>query len=127
MIPKPNKTLDDLTSYRPISLTSCLSKLLERLILNKINTHLTQNEIIPPNQAGFRQNFSINDNMLRLINGTINNFNDNKITGLVMFDVERAFDRVWHDGLFYKLKQIRLPHYLILWLNSFIKGMCFKV
>jgi hypothetical protein len=127
MISKPNKPPQELKSYRPISLTSCLSKLMERCVLRRMTSFLEANKIIPDNQAGFRKGFSTDDHLFRLINSVINNFNKNKITGVVMFDIEKAFDRVWHDGLILKMQKFGMPNYIIKWIDSFIRNREFKV
>lgn len=127
MLPKPNKPSCDIKSYRPISLTSCTSKLLEKMILNRITSHLEIHSIIPPNQSGFRKGFSTQNHMFNLTNNAINNFNKGNYTGVVMFDIEKAFDRVWHEGLIFKLHKIQLPVYLINWIKSFLKQRQFEV
>ena len=44
-----------------------------------------------------------------------------------MFDIEKAFDRVWHDGLTFKIQKLGLPNYLLKWIDSFIRNREFKV
>ncbi|XP_045028571.1 uncharacterized protein LOC123471402 [Daphnia magna] len=53
-IPKPNKSPKSPSSYRPISLTSCLGKVMERVIKNRLSCYLESNHLLPPTQAGFR-------------------------------------------------------------------------
>jgi hypothetical protein len=55
MIPNPGKDLTDVSSYRPISLLPIISKLLEKLILNRIKQDADPNDWIPDQQFGFRQ------------------------------------------------------------------------
>ncbi len=103
MLKKPNKPADDVGSYRPISLTSCLAKCMETVVLFRINQHLDKNKIISKFQSGFRKGRGTKDHILRLTQNVINNFNRKKNTSAVMFDMEKAFDRVWLQGLIFKL------------------------
>ena len=127
MIPKPNKPPTEINSYRPISLTSCFAKCLEKFIQNRIVAFLDKHNILSPHQSGFRKNHSTKDLILQLTNDIINNFNKYEYTGAVMFDLEKAFDKVWHQGLLYKLKQINTPTYLLNWIGSFLANRSFYI
>jgi hypothetical protein len=127
MILKPNKPAQEISSYRPISLTSCFAKLIEKFIQKRLVTFLNQNKLISSHQSGFRSGYSTKDHLFQLTNDTINNFNNYEYTGAVMFDLDKAFDRVWHDGLIHKLKQINTPEILIDWINNFIRNRTFIV
>jgi hypothetical protein len=127
MIRKPNKPDKEIGSYRPISLTSCLSKCLEKIVLNRLNNFLEKEKIISKYLSGFRKNHCTKDHLLRLTQHIINNFNQNKLTSVVLFDMEKAFDRVWHQGLIYKLHLYNIPPYLLAWLSNFITNRKFYV
>jgi len=127
MILKPNKPPKEISSYRPISLTSCFAKCLEKFIQTRIIQFLDKNNIISRYQSGFRANHSTKDHIFRLTNDIINNFNMNKYTGAVMFDLEKAFDKVWHQGLLYKLRQIKMPNTLFNWIMDFLNQRSFYV
>lgn len=93
-IKKPDKPGSQPSSYRPISLLSVLSKILERIVLNQIKCHLDDFNISPDIQHGFRAGYSTNT-QLHLITETINTNLMNKLsTGIVLMDIEKAFDRV---------------------------------
>jgi hypothetical protein len=66
MIPKKDGYSCDANKYRPISLLSCIGKLIERLIKNRLLSFLEQNSILVPQQSGFRKNRSTQDNILFL-------------------------------------------------------------
>lgn len=127
MIPKPLKdpTLPD--SYRPISLLNTLSKLLERIILNRLLKFINSNQILNVYQCGFRKNRQTKDQILRLIQSVRAGFNRNQFTGAIFIDIEKAFDKVWHRGLLYKLSGYNIPHYLGLWIQNYLSGRKFKV
>ena len=58
LIPKPGKRLEEVSSYRPISLLPVLSKMIEKLILNRLKPILEAENIIPDHQFGFREKHS---------------------------------------------------------------------
>ena len=119
-VPKPGKSKSDLRNYRPISLLSHISKILERIIHTQLLTHLKQNQIIIPQQFGFREKHSCTQQLLRVTEHTIMELNKNRYTQLVLLDVEKAFDSVWHDALIYKLQKIETPEYIIRIIRSYL-------
>ena len=64
-IPKPGKDKTEATNYRPIALTSCICKTMERMINDRLVWFLESNNLISGNQAGFRKNYSTNDHLVR--------------------------------------------------------------
>ena len=109
--PKKNKSLPE--SYRPISLLPTLSKIFERIILNRIINFENESKIIIPEQFGFMKNKSTVQQLVRITNTISNNFNINKSTAMILLDIEKAFDTVWHQGLIYKLAEYKVPLYII--------------
>ena len=65
-IPKPNKDQTDPTNYRPIALTSCICKTMERMINDRLTWFLEANNIITDYQSGFRRHRSTNDHLLQI-------------------------------------------------------------
>ena len=65
-IPKPGKDTSDPTNYRPIALTSCVCKVMERMVNNRLVWYLEINKIITPTQSGFRKGRSTTDQLVRL-------------------------------------------------------------
>jgi hypothetical protein len=127
-IPKPGKNPSLASSYRPISLLSSLSKILERVLLKRILDHVDTNNIIPDEQHGFKSKKSTTHQLLRIVNHIKNNFKLNqRSTGMILLDVEKAFDRVWHSGLLYKLIKFKFPPYIIKMSNSLISNRSFQV
>ncbi|GFV70331.1 RNA-directed DNA polymerase from mobile element jockey [Trichonephila clavipes] len=124
---KPGKPRSAADSYRPISLLPVLSKLAERLILSRLNDYLTTNKILISQQHGFRPQLSTSHQLLRVVEYAKSGFKEKKYTGAVFLDIQKAFDRVWHTGLLYKLIKINAPPQLILIIKSFLINRSFAV
>lgn len=125
-IKKPGKPASKPLSYRPISLLSSLSKLLERAILSRVNDHLIAHDIIPEQQHGFRSQYSTVTQLHKLTTHMRESLREKLSTGLISIDIEKAFDRVWHDGLVYQLIKIKLPQYLTRIIHSFLSRRSFQ-
>ena len=106
------KPLDSPASFRPISLTSCVSKLFERIILSRLLFFLESNSIFSPHQAGFRPGRSTLDQILYLSQSISDGFNKlrpGSRTILSTIDFSKAFDSVWRPVLLHKLISVGLP------------------
>lgn len=125
MIPKPNKSPTFPDNHRPISLLSCLSKLLERLLLRRLLDHTSG--LLPPQQFGFRQGHSTEHQILRLVEYIQDNFQRKNHVGCIFLDISKAFDRVWHAGLIFKLIKLQTPRYLVHLIHSFLQNRSFCV
>jgi exonuclease III len=127
MIAKPGLDARIISSYRPISITPCLARLVERLLLSRLQKHLKRNNIIIMNQSGFRKNRQTKDNILYLIQTAQEGFNKGEKTLTVFFDVAAAFDKVWHNGLLAKLVELKVPYYLVKMIKEFLSERLFFV
>ena len=119
-IPKPNKNNKIPSNYRPITLLSSLGKLFERVNLNLLQKHEMFNDIFIPQQFGFRYEHSTTHQILRITKNVSLNFNKNLSTGMVLLDIEKAFDSVWHSAILHKLLKFKYPIYLIKIIQSFL-------
>ena len=111
-IHKMGKPLDSPASFRPISLTSYVSKLFERIILSHLLFYLQANSFLSPHQAGFCCGRSTLDQILFLSQSISDGFNKprpSSRTILATVDFSKAFDSVWHPALFHKLILAGLP------------------
>ena len=88
-------------NYGPISLLSVCYKLLEHLALQRISP--TVEDLLSPEQAGFRKGRSTCDQVAALTTFIENGFQQNLKTGAVFLDLAAVYDTVWHTGLLYKL------------------------
>ena len=122
-IHKMEKPLDSPASFRPISLTSCVSKLIERIILSHLLFFLESNSILSPRQAGFCPGRSTLDQILYLSQSISDGFNKPRPgsrTILSTIDFSKAFDSAWHPALFHKLISRGLPSCFARWTQSFL-------
>jgi len=126
LFPKPNKPPDNPTSYRPISLLPFFSKLYEKLILKRIYPIIKENNLIPNEQFGFRENHSTIHQIHRLADSISCSLENKQYTSAVFIDVSQAFDKVWHPGLLYKLKTMLPPPYYLFYM-SYLKERHFAV
>lgn len=126
-VPKANKDIRRLDGYRPISLLDCLGKIFEKCIKSRINDHVESKSIIPDEQFGFRAGYSTCHQLFRIKNIVQNNFKNNKSTGMIVLDVQNAFNSVWHDGLIHKMSTLKFPSYIIKLIRSFLNNRRFRV
>lgn len=126
MIPKPGKDHTSPSSYRPISLISCLSKLFEKCLLTHIIPYLRVHKIIPEHQFGFREKHGTIEQVNRITSEIRTAFEHREYCTGIFLDVSQAFDRVWLDGLMYKIKSM-LPKCTHKLLKSYLYHRSFSV
>jgi hypothetical protein len=120
MIPKPDKNHQDPNNYRPISLLSNLGKTLERIINNRLTSFIEINNILPGTQSGFRKGRSTQDQLFRLLQDATNQKRRKHSNLSCFFDLHKAYDKLWIEGLIYKLKLIGLTQHTQILLTSFL-------
>lgn len=123
-IPKTGKNPENAENYRPISLLCSMGKIFEKIILSRLQS--TIDNIIQKEQFGFRKQHSTTLQTLRIVNKIQNN-KRRKSTGMILLDIEKAFDTVWHEGLIYKLKNYNINSHIIKIIHSFITNRTFQV
>jgi hypothetical protein len=126
LIPKPGKPPHELTSYRPISLLPIVSKLFETLLLKRLLPLIERNNLIPSHQFGFRRRHSTIQQTHRVVHRINDAFERKEYCSAAFLDISQAFDKVWHPGLLYKLRQ-SLPHNYFLLLQSYLHQRHFFV
>ena len=94
-----------LENYRSVSLLPICAKIFERIIYSRIFEYLVENNLITENQSGFKPGDSCINQLLSITHDIYKSLDDGfKVKG-VFRDISKAFDKVWHEGLIYKLKQ----------------------
>lgn len=126
MIQKPGKPAEEVTSYRPISLLPILSKLFEKLFVIRLNNIINSNNIIPKYQFGFRSQHSTIEQVHRIVSVVRKDLEEKRYCSAAFLDISQAFDKVWHTGLLYKIKQL-LPHTYYCILKSYLTDRMFQV
>ncbi|KFM71881.1 RNA-directed DNA polymerase from mobile element jockey, partial [Stegodyphus mimosarum] len=124
---KPGKNPSDPNSYRPISLLPAMGKLFERIISIRLTDHMEKFNLIENLQFGFRRGHSTTHQVLNLIELITSAFNKKNAMAACFLDFEKAFDRVWHDGLIHKLTNFMLPHGFIKLSQSYLKRRSFQI
>jgi hypothetical protein len=125
LIHKPGKPTESPSSYRPISLLPTLSKILEKILLKRIYPIINDFNIIPNTQFGFKNKHSTLHQVHRITDIISSSLETKNHCEAVFLDVAQAFDRVWSDGLLYKLRFLPAPLFLIL--KSFLTSRTFAV
>ena len=126
-IPKPNKDHTEATNYRPIALTSCLCKTMERMINSRLVWFLESNQLITKFQAGFRKNNCTNDHLVRLETFIRNGFIKNEHVTAIFFDLEKAYDTTWKYGILKDLYNLGLKGRLPSFISNFLSNRSFNV
>ena len=116
-IRKGGKTPNQFGSYRPISLLSTLGKITEKVFLSLIEPYT---EHIINEQFGFRKGHSTTAQLSRVVTDIVNSYNMKLVTAALLIDISKAFHRVWHAGLLYKLIKLDLPLNYVRWINSYL-------
>ena len=94
-----------LKNYRPISLLPICGKIFEKLIFNEMFKFFIENELISPNQSGFKPGDSCINQLLAITHEIYKSFEDGFEVRDVFLDISKAFDKVWHERLSLELKQ----------------------
>ncbi|GFT45293.1 probable RNA-directed DNA polymerase from transposon BS [Trichonephila clavipes] len=92
-----------------------------------LNAFLENENILVPEQHGFRPRLSTSHQLLRVVEYIKDAFDRNQHVAAVFLDIQKAFDRVWHTGLLFKLITYKIPPPLILLLKSYISDRSFTV
>jgi hypothetical protein len=94
----------DCSNYRPISATSAIAKMFEKLIHRQLSQFLDAYQLLSPNQSGFHTQHSIETTLLHSINQCLVNMDGGFINGLLFLDLKKAFDIVDYKILISKLE-----------------------
>ena len=113
--------------YRPISLTSCTAKLLEKLINNRLHWFLEKNGIITKLQVGFRARHCTMDQVIRLETAAKKAISEGRILAAVFLDINKAYDETWLTGLLFKLTRAGVRGPMLAWLRGFLVGRSAQV
>ncbi|MCP3901151.1 MAG: reverse transcriptase family protein, partial [Desulfobacteraceae bacterium] len=117
---KQHKTLVE--NYRPISLLSILSKIFEKIVFKYLFNYFKDNFILSLFQSGFQPGISTVTQLLEVYHHFCKAVDDNKEIRVVFLDISKAFDRVWHKGLLFKLKQCGIGGKMFEWFVDYLEN-----
>jgi hypothetical protein len=117
----------DPSNYRPIALTSSISKIFETLLNSKLIKHLEGQRLLSDHQYGFRQARSCGDLLAYLTHVWATSLGDFGESVAVALDISKAFDRVWHRALLAKLPLFGISPNIVNLLSSFLSDRSISV
>ena len=117
----------DAANYRPVSLTCICCKTLEHILVSNINKHLALDSILADCQHGFQSQRSCQTQLVQFVHDIISNLDGavnrgHKRTDLIIMDFAKAFDKVPHGRLLYKLEYYAIRGSTQEWINSWLSG-----
>ena len=124
---KPGKTGSDPRDYRPISLTSSLCKLFEKMVNVRFTWYLEYHNIFANAQCGFRKNRSTVDHLVALDTAIRVAFKEKRHVGAIFFDIEAAYDSTWRHGVLMKVFQHGIRGPMGVFLQNFLSDRVFRV
>ena len=114
-------------NYRPISLLSNISKVFERIVYDQLYSFLSQNNLLNPNNSGFKKGDGAVNQLLYITHKIYEGFDKGYNTIIVFLDIKAAFDSVWHQGLIYKLQNLGICNSLLSWFTDYVSNRTQKV
>ena len=124
---KPGKDEAEVASYRPITLLSCLGKLLERIINTRIIWVIETKNLLHNSQCGFRQNMSTMDVIVRVNEVIKKAIIHGEYCIVIYLDLKSAFDKVSHTAILYKMVQSGFKGKILRWIKEYLSGRHSKV
>ena len=126
-IPKPGKDSSIPSNYRPIALTSCLCKTMERMVNGRLVHFLESRNLLTPSQSGFRSHRTTTDHLVALETFIRDGFIQGDHVVSVFFDLEKAYDTTWKYGIMKDLFNFGLQGHLPLFIQNFLSNRRFNV
>ena len=126
-IPKLGKDHLDPGNFRPIALTSCLCKTMERMINARLMWSLESRGLLSEKQCGFRKNQSTLDHLVRFKTFIRNSFVKKEHVLTIFFDLEKVYDTTWKHGILADLWDLGFRGHLPRFIQSFLSERSFRV
>ncbi|KAK3567160.1 hypothetical protein QTP86_011299 [Hemibagrus guttatus] len=127
ILKKPALDPSDISNYRPVSLLSFLSKILERVVCNQLSDYLMQNNLLDPNQSGFKAAHST-ETALLAVTEKLHAARSAKLSSvLILLDLSAAFDTVNHKTLLSTLRSLGICGTAWEWFASYLDGRSYQV
>ena len=126
-IPKPGKDHFNPLNYRPIALTSCICKTVERMVNERLVWYLEKNGLLAKQQCGYRSNRSAVDHLVRLETFIRDAFIHNQHLVAVFFDLQKAYDTAWKYGILKNLHNMGLRGNLPICIGNILSDRTFQI
>lgn len=126
-IPKDNSNPHDARNYRPITLLSCMGKILERMINRRLITELEEKFRLAPNQFAFRPGKSTNEYFIELEGIISPEIRKRNHVECALLDISKAYDRAWRRPILDQLKKWKIEGNMIKYIESFLTDRKFAV
>ena len=127
LLKKPTLDPSDVKNYRPVSLLSFLSKTLERVVSNQLSLHLSQNNLLDPNQSGFKKAHSTETALLAVTEALHSAQAASHSAVLILLDLSAAFDTVNHRLLLDTLADLGIGGTALKWFSSYLTDRTYQV
>ena len=109
-------------NYRPVSLLPIVSKLLERIVHRQLSSFLDKENLYPPCQFGFRRQHSTEDALVFVTDTFVRARDAGQITGAVLVDMSKAFDKVRHQVLINDLFELGISGSALVWFADYLSN-----
>lgn len=126
-IAKPEKNYLLASSYRPIALTSNMCKLMERMVIGRLNYVIEKENLLCSYQSGFRKGQNTMDSVICLESEIRKAMVNKEVLVGVFFDVEKAYDMLWREGLLIKLEKMGIKGKMYNWIMDFLLNRTIQV
>ena len=127
-IKNPNGDRDLLSNYRPVSNIAFVSKVLEKVVLNQLNSYLWRNDLLNMNQSGYRAGHSCETLLAGMFDDLLKELDSGKVVALVLLDMSAAFDTVDHQKLIGVLEtRFGVTGTALQWFDSYLSSRNFRV
>ena len=126
-IAKPNKNPTDINGYRPISLIPCTSKILEKIVANRLMWFAQKNKFLSPHQFAFKKSQGTNDVLLLFDNFVTQALSSSNHITTLSIDFQKAFDRIGIHIILRQLQKWKVGSKIYNFVKSFLTNRKFKV
>jgi ribonuclease HI len=126
-IKKPGKDPRNPTSYRPIALTSCLCKLLEKIINRRLQWTIENKNLLNKYQSGFTKGKSTIDNITYFVDEIQKGFTKQEQTTALFIDLKNAYDRVWMHKVIENMERLGFKGRILTFINNFLYDRTFNI
>lgn len=120
LLKDPKKSHNSHGNYRPISLTSIVARISEKVILKRLQAHVVKNKILKEQQFGGRAGRGGQQALMFLHNSILTQVEEYGVCHTIFLDIKKAFDRVDVHVLTQRLLRIGIPEVIVWWLYTFL-------